>query len=141
MLDRTSDTLPEGLKVLVVDDEEDVREALRLMLQQNGMVVTTASSVREGFELLVRTRPDILLSDIGMPGEDGLSFIRRVRQLPKDQGGAISAAAVSAYASASDRRGALLAGFQHHVAKPVDPVRLLGVIASLARTSHSAGAA
>lgn len=123
---------PDGLTVLLVDDEDDVREALRLILQQNGLVVTTASSVREGFELLQREQPDILLSDIAMPGEDGLSFIRRVRLLPPGSGGLTPAAALSAYASAGDRRSALLAGFQFHIAKPVDPGHLLAVIASLA---------
>lgn len=123
---------PEGLTVLLVDDEEDAREALRLILQQNGMVVTTAASAREAFELLVRLKPDILLSDIAMPGEDGLSLIRRVRLLPATGGGLIPAAVLSAYAGAGDRRKAFLAGFQHHIAKPVDPSHLLTVIASMA---------
>jgi PAS domain S-box-containing protein len=134
-------TLPDGLTVLIVDDEEDVREALRLILQQNGLRVTTAASVGEGFDLLVRTRPDVLVSDIGMPGEDGLSFIRRVRQLPPSRGGLTSAAALSAYASADDKRRALVAGFQDHIAKPVDPARLIGVIANLARSDERLGAA
>lgn len=124
---------PDGLTVLLVDDEDDVREALRLILQQNGMVVTTASSVPEAFELFQRQQPDILLSDIAMPGEDGLSFIRRVRLLPPGSGGLTPAAALSAYASAGDRRGALNAGFQHHIAKPVEPGHLLAVIAGLAQ--------
>jgi PAS domain S-box-containing protein len=130
---RNGDRPPEGLTVLLVDDEEDAREALRLILQQNGMVVTTAASAREAFELLERLQPDVLLSDIAMPGEDGLSLIRRVRLLPPGGGGLIPAAAVSAYAGAGDRRNALLAGFQHHVAKPVDPAHLLAVIARMAR--------
>lgn len=130
---------PEGLRVLLVDDEDDVREALRLMLQQNGMVVMTASSVREGFELFERHQPDILLSDIAMPGEDGLSFIRRVRLRPAGAGGLTPAAALSAYASAADRRNSLLAGFQHHLPKPVDPVVLLSTIAAMApvREEHT----
>jgi PAS domain S-box-containing protein len=123
---------PLGLRVLLVDDEEDVCQALRLILQQNGMDVTTASSVKEGFELLQRLQPDILLSDIAMPGEDGLSFIRRVRLLPPHRGGLVPAAALSAYASVSDRRASMLAGFQYHLAKPVDPARLLAMIAELA---------
>jgi CheY-like chemotaxis protein len=99
------------------------------------MVVTTAASAREAFDLVLQLQPDILLSDIAMPGEDGLSLIRRVRLLPPGGGGLIPAAALSAYAGAADRRSALLAGFQHHVAKPVDPARLLAVIAKLARIS------
>lgn len=127
------DRPPEGLTVLLVDDEEDAREALRLILQQNGMVVMTAGSAQEAFELFERLQPDILLSDVAMPGEDGLSLIRRVRLLPPGGGGLIPAAALSAYAGAGDRRSALLAGFQHHLAKPVDPAHLLAVIAKMAR--------
>jgi PAS domain S-box-containing protein len=127
------DRPPEGLRVLLVDDEEDAREALRLILQQNGMVVTTAASAREAFDLVEGLQPDILLSDVAMPGEDGLSLIRRVRLLSPGAGGLIPAAALSAYAGADDRRRALLAGFQHHIAKPVDPGHLLAVIAGMAR--------
>ena len=126
---------PAGLTVVLVDDEEDAREALRLILQQNGMLVTTAASAREAFELVEGLQPDILLSDIAMPGEDGLSLIRRVRELPINRGGQVPAAALSAYAGAEDHRKALLAGFQHHLPKPVDPVHLLAVIASMARKS------
>lgn len=122
----------QGLKVLLVDDEEDAREAMRLILQQNGMTVITAASSDEGFDLLVAQKPDILLSDIAMPGEDGLSLMKRVRLLPKEQGGLIPAAALSAYAGVNDRRTAFTAGFQHHIAKPVDPARLLAVIATMA---------
>jgi PAS domain S-box-containing protein len=128
--------LPAGLKVLLVDDEEDSREAMRRILQQNGMQVTTASSAREAFELVERLEPDILLSDIAMPGEDGLSLIRRVRLLPLDRGGRIPAAAISAYAGIEDRRKALLAGFHYHIPKPVDATHLLAVIATMARKSE-----
>jgi PAS domain S-box-containing protein len=131
--DPHEDRPPDGITVLLVDDEDDVREALRLILQQNGMVVTTASSAQEAFELVERLQPDVLLSDIAMPGEDGLSLIRRVRLLPRGGGGLTPAAALSAYAAAGDRRSALLAGFQHHIAKPVDPARLLEIIARMAR--------
>jgi len=133
--DPRGDRPPDGVTVLLVDDEQDARDALRLLLQQNGMVVTTAASAREAFDLVLQLQPDILLSDIAMPGEDGLSLIRRVRLLPPGGGGLIPAAALSAYAGAADRRSALLAGFQHHVAKPVDPSRLLAVIATLSRKS------
>jgi PAS domain S-box-containing protein len=122
-----------GLTALLVDDEEDAREALRLILQQNGMLVTTAASAREAFELVERLQPDVLLSDIAMPGEDGLSLIRRVRLLPLDRGGQVPAIALSAYAGADDRRRALLAGFQRHIPKPVDPAHLLAAIAEMTR--------
>ena len=125
------EVFPEGLTVLLVDDEEDARDALRMILQQNGMTVTTAATAGEGYELLTRLKPDILLSDIAMPGEDGLSLMRRVRLLPPGGGGQVPAAALSAYAGAGDKRQAFLAGFQHHIAKPVDPTHLLAVIASM----------
>jgi len=128
--------LPAGLTALIVDDEPDAREALRLILQQNGMLVTTAASAREALELVERLRPDILLSDVAMPGEDGLSLIRRVRMLPLDQGGQVLAIALSAYAAPQDRRKALLAGFQRHLSKPVDPAHLLAAIATLTREAR-----
>ena len=129
----SEDRIRPGLTILLVDDEEDAREALRLILQQNGVLVTTAASAREAFELIERLHPDILLSDIAMPGEDGLSLIRRVRMLPFDRGGQILAIALSAYAGAEDRRKALLAGFQRHIPKPVDPADLLAAIATMTR--------
>jgi CheY-like chemotaxis protein len=128
---RESERPRAGLTVLLVDDEEDARDALRLILQQNGMLVTTAASAREAYELVERLQPDILLSDIAMPGEDGLSLIRRVRMLPFDRGGLVPAIALSAYAGAEDRRKALLAGFQRHIPKPVDPAHLLAAISAL----------
>jgi CheY-like chemotaxis protein len=136
--DRETSSPPDGLTVLLVDDEPDAREALRLILQQNGMIVMTAASAPEAFDLVERLQPDILLSDVAMPGEDGLSLIRRVRLLPPGRGGLIPAAALSAYAGAGDRRKALLAGFQHHIAKPVDPAHLLAVIARMAQTVETA---
>ena len=133
------DRPPAGLAVLLVDDEEDAREALRLILQQNGMLVTTAASAREAYELVERLQPDILLSDIAMPGEDGLSLMRRVRMLPFERGGQVPAIALSAYAGAEDRRRALLAGFQRHMPKPVDPAHLLAAIAAMVRSGGGTG--
>ncbi len=124
--------LPAGLKVLVVDDDDDTREALRLILKQNGVVVETASAASEAVERLQTTLPDVLLSDIAMPGEDGFAFIRRVRTLPPERGGRVPAAALTAYASPHERTAALQAGFDRHVPKPVDPPELLSVIAELA---------
>ncbi len=127
--------LPSGLRVLVVDDDDDTREALRLILKQGGAEVETAASAAEALERLLRRRPELVLSDIAMPGEDGLSFIRRVRALPPEQGGSVPAAALTAYASPAEREGALRAGFDLHVAKPVDPPELLRIVATLARRS------
>jgi CheY-like chemotaxis protein/nitrogen-specific signal transduction histidine kinase len=124
-----------GLTVLVVDDEGDVREALRLILEQNGIRVAAAASAQEAFEIVERVRPDLLLSDVAMPGEDGLSLIRRIRRLPPDRGGQIPAVALSAYAGLEDRRRALDAGFQRHLRKPVDAAHLLAVLGQLAGSS------
>jgi signal transduction histidine kinase/DNA-binding response OmpR family regulator len=121
----------EGMRILVIDDEPDARELLRTLLESCRVDVTTASSAAEGFELLQQRKHDVVLSDIAMPGEDGLSFIRRVRALPRESGGRIPALALTAYARLEDRTRALLAGFNGHVAKPVEPSELLAMLSSL----------
>lgn len=121
-----------GLKTLVVDDEADARDLLQKMLSSAGATVLLASSTDEGFDLFRVHRPDVLMSDIGMPGEDGYALIRRVRQLPGSAGGQTPAVALTAFARAEDRARALLAGFQIHVAKPVEPSELIAVVANLA---------
>lgn len=122
-----------GLHAVVVDDEPDARELLRLVLGEAGVNVDTAASADEGFNLVRAGPVDILISDIGMPGEDGYSLIRRIRALPRDQGGGVAAVALTAFARADDRRRALLAGFQMHVPKPVEAAELLAVVASVTR--------
>ncbi|MCY1037202.1 response regulator [Corallococcus sp. BB11-1] len=124
-------TVLQGLHVLVVDDEPDARELLSVVLEGRGAVVVTAASAREGLEKLRLFRPHALLSDIGMPGEDGYSLIRRLRSLPVDQGGQTPAIALTAFARMEDRTRALLAGFQMHVPKPIDPAELVSVLATL----------
>jgi signal transduction histidine kinase/DNA-binding response OmpR family regulator len=122
----------EGLRVLVVDDDEDARELLRSLLESCKISVTTASNAADAF-IAVRARTvDVVLSDIAMPVEDGLSFIRRVRELDREEGGRVLAIALSAYARLEDRTRALRAGFNGHVAKPVVPSELLAVLSSLA---------
>lgn len=121
-----------GVRVLVVDDEADARELLRIALSQCGAEVRAAASVPEAFDSLRQWRPDVLVSDIGMPGEDGYELIRQVRSLPLEEGGGIPAAALTAYARSEDRLKALTSGFQMHVAKPVEPIELAAVVASLA---------
>jgi len=118
--------------VLVVEDEQDSRELIAAVLRQCGAEVSTAASVQEGLEIYQRLRPDILVSDIGMPGEDGYDLIRKVRALPPEQGGRTPAVALTAYARTEDRMRSLLAGFQVHVPKPVEPNELVAVVASLA---------
>ncbi len=122
-----------GLRVLVVDDDADGREVLETVLVQCGAHVTSAGSVAEALASFDRERPDVLVSDIGMPDEDGYALIRKIRARGADAGGGVPAASLTAYAGTEDRRRALVAGFNMHVAKPVDPEELLAVVASLAR--------
>ncbi|NOK15260.1 response regulator, partial [Corallococcus exercitus] len=121
-----------GVKVLVVDDEEDARELLRTLLEDSGAHVATAGSAAEGLQVLQVEHPDVLVSDIGMPGTDGYGFIKQVRALPDEKGGRTPAVAITAYARSEDRTRVLRAGFQSHVPKPVEPGELLAVLASLA---------
>ena len=120
-----------GLRVLLVDDEADGREATAMLLSREGAVVETAESAREALSGLDRAVPDILLSDIGMPEEDGLSLLRKVRARASAGGGGVPAVAITAYARAEDRAQSLLAGFDGYVTKPVDPTELIAVIAQL----------
>jgi CheY-like chemotaxis protein/two-component sensor histidine kinase len=121
-----------GMHVLVVDDDADTLEAVRHLLELAGARVSTASTAADAFRALAVEPPDVLLSDIGMPGEDGISLIRRIRGLDPDQGGQVPAAALTAYTQASDRDRALGAGFQAFLAKPVDPLELAEAVARLA---------
>ncbi len=121
-----------GLRLLVVDDDEDSRDLLACLLEDGGATVASASSANEAIRLLRESPPDVLLSDIGMPDVDGYAFIRQVRGMPSDRGGKTPAIALTAYARTSDGERALAAGFQAHVTKPVDPDKLTAVIASLA---------
>jgi len=121
-----------GVGVLVVEDEADARDLIRTVLEQLGAGVVTASSADEALALLDRERLDVLLSDIEMPGMDGYGFMRAVRERPAHRGGRIPAAALTAYARPEDKAAALQAGFQLHVAKPVQPAELAAVVSSLA---------
>ena len=121
-----------ALRVLVVDDEDDARELLVAVLEQCGAIVTSVGSVREALAALaVEPRPTIVVSDIGMPGEDGYALIKQIRKLPPDQGGRLPVVALTAYARTEDRTRALRAGFNMHMPKPVEPAELLAVLVSL----------
>jgi PAS domain S-box-containing protein len=120
-----------GTKILVVDDEGDARAMLTRLLEGCGATVRSAASAEEAMTLIGLDRPDLLVSDIGMPGEDGYSLIKRLRAMGSEEGGAIPAVALTAYARSEDRARALLSGFQFHVTKPVEPAELLGVIAGV----------
>ena len=122
-----------GLRVLAVDDEADSRDVVAAVLAACGSLVVTARSVTEAMKAIEREVPDVVLSDIGMPEEDGYALITRLRALPRARGGATPAACLTGYASGDDRRRALLAGFTMHVPKPIDPAELVAVVASLAR--------
>jgi signal transduction histidine kinase/ActR/RegA family two-component response regulator len=121
----------DGVRILLVEDEPDTRECLMLMLEKQGAAVEAVASAREALEALDRGPPQVLLSDLAMPDEDGLSLIRRVRSRPAAAGGRIPAAALSAYARPEERARAILAGFDLHVAKPVEPLVLAEAIRRL----------
>src|SRR5690606_32638334 len=120
-----------GTKVLVVDDEPDARELLTRVLTHYEATVESAANAEVAIELVKRWGPDVIVSDIGMPGTDGYEFIRRVRALSPNQGARTPAIALTAFARSEDRTQAMLAGYQLHVAKPIQPQELAASIASL----------
>jgi PAS domain S-box-containing protein len=121
-----------GVHVLAVDDEADARRLIKRILSSCGATVETAGSAKEALECLKKTRPHVFITDIGMPGEDGYTTIRKVRQLGAQNGGNIPAIALTAFARSEDRRRAILSGFQMHIAKPVEPSELVAMVANLA---------
>ena len=120
-----------GVTILVVDNEDDARDLIAIVLRANGAEVTTAANATEAFERIVESPPKVLISDIGMPDVDGYELIRRVRTLAGARGATIPAVALTAYSREQDRRLALAAGFQTHVSKPVEPAELIRVVAGL----------
>lgn len=124
-----------GLRVLVVDDEADVRQWITAVLEECGAEVSTFSSTGEALEALEELHLDVLISDIGMPGEDGYALMRKIRELKPELGGRIPAVALTGYAGVEDYKEALAAGFQLHVAKPVRAAELIAVVASLGKMS------
>lgn len=116
------------LRILIVDDDDDARDLLSTVLRHRGANVIAAANAREAFEALCRERPDVLVSDIAMPGEDGFGLIARVRALPELEGGATPSIAVTAFATSTDRRRALSAGFDAWLPKPVDHDALVTLI-------------
>jgi len=125
----------QGKRVLVVDDEADTREFYTLVLEECGASVTAVSSVSDALESLRQQRPDVLLSDIGMPVQDGYALLRQVRALEVERGGRLPAVALTAYARDLDRQQAIAAGFEKHLPKPVEPAELVAVVANLAGVS------
>jgi signal transduction histidine kinase len=121
-----------GLRVLLVEDELDSGELFRRVLEDEGADVELVESADEAYESMTAAPADVLISDIGLPGEDGYALLRRVRELPPDRGGKVPAAALTAYAGPAHVERALQAGFGVHLAKPVAPEELVSAIASLA---------
>jgi CheY-like chemotaxis protein len=122
-----------GLNILVVEDDTDTRELLRVLLEAEGGRVRATSSVAEALAAYDQARPDILVADIGMPEYNGYTLIGRVRARDRERGTMVPAIALTAYATAIDRDTVLSAGFQVHMPKPFDPGQLVSVIADLAQ--------
>jgi len=120
-----------GVRVLVVEDQEDVRELLSFLLRQYGAEVVVLGSAADAFSALRREKFDVLVSDIGMPGEDGYWLINQVRSLKASPGGDIPAVALTAYATEADRERALSAGFQAHISKPIESAALISAVAAI----------
>ena len=120
-----------NVDVLVVDDEIDGRELVKRVLEIAGATVSLATSASEAIERIFTSRPDVLVCDIGMPGQDGYSLMRKLRALKGMQKSELPALALTAYARSEDRIKAIRSGFQNHLAKPVEPAELLAVVSSL----------
>jgi CheY-like chemotaxis protein len=121
----------DGLHVLLVEDDDDSRKLLATMLKRYGARVTAAKSAKEALGVFDGELPDVMISDIGMPEQDGYELIRKVRALPPERGGLIPAIALTGYASKKDRERALAAGYHQHIAKPIEQADMIAAIAAL----------
>ena len=135
--DPIDSSLLQGIDVLVVDDDEDARLLMQMTLSSYGAAVTTAASADEALQAIDRAVPDVMLSDIGMPHQDGYDLLRQLRSRPAEQGGTIPAVAVTAYASPTDRSSTEAAGYQAHVAKPFEPAYVARLVRRLVTTDHA----
>jgi CheY-like chemotaxis protein len=117
--------------ILLVEDEEDTLDLLTIILEAYGARVEGVTSADEALAVFPQVQPDVLISDIGMPGMDGYELIRQVRELPPDRGGLVPAIALTAYAGETDHEQALSAGFNRHISKPVEPDQIVDAIANL----------
>jgi len=122
----------DGVRILLVDDLAEARELITFALVNKGAEVRTADSATEGLSVLGEWRPDVILSDIAMPSEDGYAFIRKVRKMSEEKGGKIPAAALTAYVGSKERLKSLDAGYQAYITKPVEWSELIMIVASLA---------
>ena len=121
----------EDIHILLVEDDADSREMLQIMFEQYNIKTTAVDTAAKALEKIKEMNPDLLISDVGLPGEDGYELIQKVRTLPENRGGKVPAIALTGYASLQDRKQALKAGYQEHLAKPVDIDKLLGFVKSL----------
>ena len=128
-----------GLRIVVADDQDDSRDLIEFLLTQQGAVVTGAASAAEAFAAIKGHPPDVLLSDIEMPDENGYALIARVRALAEEDGGAVPAAAMTAHGSREDRDRAIAAGFQRHLPKPFQPADLFALVGDLAGRAAQVG--
>jgi CheY-like chemotaxis protein len=122
-----------GIRVLVVDDDDDARDLVVSILEKCDAIALSASSAEQALSIIVQERPDVLVSDIGMPGMDGYDLVRAVRALPDERAQRVPAVAVTAYARSEDQRRALAEGFQLHLAKPIEPAAFARAVARLSR--------
>jgi CheY-like chemotaxis protein len=122
-----------GLRVLVVDDDDDSRDLVLRILEKCEAITFSASSAEQALSIIERDVPDLLVSDIGMPGMDGYELMRKVRALPNQRARRVPAVAVTAYARSEDMRRALAEGFQLHMAKPIEPAAFASAVARLSR--------
>ena len=122
----------------MADDEPDARVLFNRLLEDCDAIVILAASAAEAFSLLQTERPDLLISDIGMPGEDGYALIQKIRALDKAAGGGTPAIALTAYARSEDRVRAAIAGFQQHLSKPVEPAELIAVVGNVINSHRQA---
>lgn len=120
-----------GLNILVVEDDDDIRFFITTVLEADGATIVAVPSAAAARKILPQLQPDVLISDIGMPDEDGYTLIRKIRALKPDMGGKVLAIALTAYSDSENRIRALEAGFQTHVSKPVDPGELVEIVANL----------
>jgi CheY-like chemotaxis protein len=123
----------EGVKILLVEDDEDIRDLLRMALESRGAVLTAVASSTEAVAAMGNAPPDIVISDISMPGEDGHALLRKIRSLPLSRGGKVPAIALTALDSREARLASRAAGFHYHLTKPVDADKLVDIVAGLVR--------
>ena len=125
-----------GIRVLLVEDDDDAREALQLALETFGASVDAVIGAKEALAAIEQSPPDVVVSDIAMPGEDGHAFLRKLRSLSPEHGGRVPAVALTAFTSREARELSRECGFHYHLDKPIDPVKLADVLAGLVRLTR-----